>query len=379
MNLFDDYPRTDNSAPRHSESTYDLINRRTGQRWDQIRSDLNQWFETYPGGGQEDLRRRFQSAKSDQHVGAWWELYVHELLMRLNFRVNLHPSVPGTSRRPDFLVEDNESSFYLEATHVNSGIVDEGRESDREDVIFDLVNQARSAEFTVSMELERVGKEIPSASEIVRPIERWLAALSADEVERTQSMGEPLPWIALSPRDWVMTFEAVPVSPPHRGKAERILGFYPGTTGFVNDIQKAKAALDRKKRRYGNPDRPLVIALLSDSGFFDDDDVGQSLFGSEAVQYVQNDPNVKPRLVRQRDGFWMSWRGPSGKGVTAVLHAEGLKPWSYQEVTPRLWINPWASRKISCQIGLPLGLADDGGMVRLEGGTLTAGQLFPAN
>lgn len=374
--LFDRSIRNDTSAPRHSESTYELINRRVGPLWEEMRTDLNQWFNNFPQDGREDLRRRFQESKSEQHVGAWWELYVHALLRRLNYRVSLHPSIPGTRRRPDFLAENDEETFYVEATHVRSGIVDEGRESDREDVIFDLVNQASSTDFTVSMELERVGVETPSASEIVRPLEQWLSTLSADDVEKEQSEGGSLPWLAISARDWVMTFEAVPISRPHRGQAERILGFYPGKTGFVNDIQKSRAALDRKKRRYGKPDRPMIIALLSDSWFFDDDDVGQCLFGSEAVQYRQNDPTFKPRLVRQRDGFWMSNRGPSGKGISAVLHADCLRPWSFRAVTPRLWINPWAQLELESHMGLPLGLADDDGMVRLEEGKVSSAGLF---
>lgn len=379
MTLFEKYQRSDGSAPRHAESTYQLIDRRVGDSWDRVRSDLNDWFESYPEDGSEDLCRRFRSPKSDQHLGAWWELYVHELLRRLNFQIDLHPNIPGTSRRPDFSASRGEIEFYVEATHVQSGIADEGRDSDREDVMFDLVNQARSNDFTVSMEFEKVGKVTPAASEVVTPIERWLSALSADDVEIDQRRGVALPWLALSPRDWVMTFEAVPISRPHRGKAERILGFYPGTTGFVNDRQKAKAALDRKKSRYGTPERPMVIALLSDSGFFDDDDFGQCLFGSEAVQYLQNDPTFKPRLVRQRDGFWMSQRGPSGKNISAVLHSEGLKPWSYREVTPRLWTNPWAFRGLDCRCGLPLGSADEIGTIHFEKGSLTSTELFGPN
>ena len=41
----------------------------------------------------------------------------------------------------------------------------------------------------------------------------------------------------------------------------------PGVAGFVNDMDMMGRTLDRKRRKYGKPDEPLVFAILPMSSF----------------------------------------------------------------------------------------------------------------
>ncbi|BCB78382.1 hypothetical protein GCM10022251_30340 [Phytohabitans flavus] len=55
-------------------------------------------------------------AKDDRQVrGAFFELYLHERLLRIGYTVTCHPVLEGTSRRPDFLAERDGRSIYIEA------------------------------------------------------------------------------------------------------------------------------------------------------------------------------------------------------------------------------------------------------------------------
>src|SRR6266511_4921683 len=174
MRLFSIDERTDFSAASDAESTYAFLDRAAGKPWARVRDLLEGWFGNYPDEAKLGLRRRFQSDRWEQHVGAWWELYLYTLLARLGCRLTPEPPLNAGRGRPDFLVECDGESFYLEATAFASGIVDEGRDDKREVVMFEIVNQATSANFHVGIDFERVGTEQPKVAEVVQPLERWL-------------------------------------------------------------------------------------------------------------------------------------------------------------------------------------------------------------
>src|SRR2546423_5573065 len=101
--IFDDVPRTNDRPSRHSESRSGFLNRAAGPVFDRIRALMEDWFERYPAAGRADLRARLRTDSSDAFSAAFWELYQHETLTRMGFDLTLHPEVPGTAKRPDFL------------------------------------------------------------------------------------------------------------------------------------------------------------------------------------------------------------------------------------------------------------------------------------
>ncbi len=116
--LFDDILRTDASPRGHGESLYAFLNRVAGPDWDGVRNVLSEWHRHYPEEDQYVLQRRFQSADRRGLLGAFWELYLHELFRRLDFTVELHPQVAGVGRRPDFRLRRGSTVFLVEAVTI---------------------------------------------------------------------------------------------------------------------------------------------------------------------------------------------------------------------------------------------------------------------
>lgn len=342
--LFDPIARVDPSPAGHAEDSFSFMNRVHQAFWARVREVLDSWFAEYPRDARPDTAARFRDADPRQHFAAWWELYLFTLYRRLGYAVQVHPTVPGSSGKPDLLVARADDELYIEAAVVNSGIVDdEGRHAAREAWIYDAVNEAYDPNFHVQLEFDRVGMGRPKPAEIVRPLQEWLSGLDPDTVAGALDAGNDIPELELSVRDWELVFTPLPIKREARGQPGRLLGIYPASTGFVNDKEAVRRTLARKRRGYGLPDKPFVIALLCTSSFMSDEDIEQALMGSVSVQYWVNDPSREARWVRQRDGFWMRGTRPRGTRVSGALVGKSLFPWNCTHELPRLWLNPWAT------------------------------------
>lgn len=115
--LFPDRTLTDDSPRRRTERLYPFLSRSSWRVSERARALCENWFSRYPINEREraDLYGRFTSFKDEDHRAAYFELLLHELLFRLGGTVTIHPTVPETDPRPDFLVEIDGRRFYLEA------------------------------------------------------------------------------------------------------------------------------------------------------------------------------------------------------------------------------------------------------------------------
>ena len=172
--LFDNVNRPDLGPRLYAEDTYSFLNRATGPFWERIRGKLDRWSTAYPDET-GDLRRRFRSRDHRQHYGAWWELYIHQLLTSLGFEVTPHPEVHGSSGRPDFLARRRRDAFYVEAVTEFSGIAANPPRSALEPAILDVINEVDASDFFVSVRLSQIGTSMPRRRQITGPIAAWLA------------------------------------------------------------------------------------------------------------------------------------------------------------------------------------------------------------
>jgi hypothetical protein len=340
--LFDAVARTDESAARHLEGRYRFLNRKAGVFFDRIRATMEDWWRRYPAEGRADLRGRFRSGSDEAFSGAFWELYHHECLIRQGYEVTLHPEVPGTSGRPDFLArKPGDFGFYLEATVATTSHDKKAAEM-RLGAIYDVLNDLDSPNFFLSVEVEQEGTLPPATKRLRSDLSSWLGTLDPDALIGQGLQYPDGPQHVWEEADWRVRFRPVPKSPERRGKPGRAIGIYDAGGGFIDTTSALRRAIAEKAGRYGKPDRPYVLAVLIEAHFIDAEDVANSLFGTVAYR-IFADPNREAEPVRKPDG---SWRGPSGPvntRVSAVLTAVNLGPWSVPRLAPRLWLNPWAS------------------------------------
>jgi len=143
----------------------------------------------------------------------------------------------------------------------------------------------------------------------------------------------------------------ITVVPKHlRQAGGRAIGgrILPG--GIVQPHLPIKAAVESKAGRYGQLDRPYVIAVCALETFANAGSAIDALFGTEAVVVAENGAH---RSVRNCDGAWRGPKGPTHTRVSAVLSTERLTPWDVGQRQMRLIHNPWATRPLS---SLPWGI-----------------------
>jgi hypothetical protein len=361
--LFDDLRRTDPS-PSRGEDSFTFLNRVGTPYWGEVRRLLEEWFGRYPADDAPQLRAMFRSKLPGQHWAAWWELYLHELFKRLGYEVSIHPELPDSKGSPDFELFLDGSRLYVEATVVFSGIVSGDGDLSAPPWMLNALNDVDNGNFFVRLiEVLGAGPEQLKNREVSAPIKKWLDGLDPDQVAGDYEQGSALPRHRIAQRGWEIVCEAWPVRPDARGKSDhRVFGAGPIQSGCVDDIGQFESALKTKAGHYGRPEAPLVTAVLSNSSFMERIDIEQALFGREAVQ-VPVDDTVEPRLVRQRNGFWVRRDGPQNQRVSAVLSAIGLHPWNAPSVVPQIWLNPWANHPLKEEWPFPEATATDSGVI----------------
>jgi hypothetical protein len=375
MQLFQDFERTEPPPGTRSESLFHFLNRVTGPDWEAVRAVMNDWFTRWPVDAQADLRGRFQDDNPHQSIGAFWELYLHELHLRLGFQLERDPDVPGTTKHPDFLVVTDEGSYYLEATII--GFSDEEMATRRRrDIMLDLIDEAECADFWVNIKVPVEGRATPRRSEVVDPIEAKFATLNWEELnESLAGSSAPAPEFSLAIRDWVLNFRVYPRGAQFRGDpSNRTIGMGPSWSGVVDERQAIESDLKAKAKRYGRPDRPFVIAALCIRDFADDRSIEQALYGPEVVRIAvprsgRSAGAGQARMARDPHGLWQWGDEQRATRVSAVLTASHINPWLMARADLTIWKNPWAA--LPLQIELPFrtvtGNVDEGRLVVTEG------------
>lgn len=172
LQVFDDVERTDGAPAYDTEDSFHFLNRVAGTPWAKVRELTEEWFADYPASEQADLRSRYRETDAPQHYGAGWELYIYTLYRRLGYDVKVHPTLPNTPRKPDFLVTRGDISTYVECVvHLSTGGTPRRGGGAESSWIFEATNRARNPNFMVNIDIEQTGSERPKAAEIIGPLE----------------------------------------------------------------------------------------------------------------------------------------------------------------------------------------------------------------
>ncbi len=217
---------------------------------------LEAWLARYPEEHRAELKTRL--GQENGRSAAFFEIYLHELLTRLGYDlVAVHPIAPGSDKRPEFLFRDRDGQeLYLEATEVK-GPEEDSKAAERERELHEAIERADIEDWHVSsidwMEAPDKGLSSKRCKQIAKALKKW-----AD----SQPQGEPKAPVFLSLDQllgnstfqhpgWDLEFQLSQKSTISGiGK-----GYWLGAQGSICN------ALKRKARRYGELDRPYVIAI----------------------------------------------------------------------------------------------------------------------
>lgn len=349
MSLFDDFTRTDSDYADYGESHYGYLNRSARPEIGKVRSKLNEWFDAFPASEHVHLKSDFQSGTSAQFFGGFTELYCHALLKAQQYDAIPHPDT-GTSTRLDFDVQkDGESKFLLECTVATE--YDEGSTADRlMNQVLSALNTVHSPNFFLAVTRYGAPSFTPSLTQIKRSVEEHLSGIdpdSADFAANAHLINEDSPYYwEYTERDWKIGFQPIAKKAEARGReGVRLIGTLGDSHAKSWDsYEPMMRSLKRKATKYGELQKPYVIAVNAMDIFLDEDDVLDVLFG-KAVTRVNRTTHAVTH-DRNHDGFWRGPRGAQHKRVSAVLIIPDMGPWSIGSKTPTLWHNPWATKPL---------------------------------
>ena len=341
--LFDATPGTDMGLPRQGELPFRYLNRSAEPEKRRIRNLLEKWYKDYPISAQKDVKERFRSDNQDTHQSAFFELLVHAMLRKLGYDVEPHPDIPGSSRRPDFLVNTGEQSFYLEATVIGRDRRETAATAAEQDVLNKL-NSLVSPYYRLTVSMSgRLTKFLPH-HRIVGPFKQWLVT-DGPPVEHPTwtlegSVGEP---IRIEHEDWELVGEFVPWD------ANKPNLPYPATedtfiVASATDIEvRFPPIYHTLKEKAGlyNPDLPLVIAVSASDDYLPYGQIqeAQALFGTG---HVRNPINTFSEHSKT-PGLWIKRNGePSCGQVASVLTVYKAIIYRLKDQRCRMYLNPWS-------------------------------------
>ena len=338
MNLFDDMDHKPATSMSNLYSAFVAVNK-DGSPGEQDRRDkLESWFKKFPTDGQNDLRKRFRSSSHDDHDGAFFELFLHELMTNLGFKVEqVHPTLPDSGKHPDFLVCDGSKCFYLEAATTGSRSGPFTLKNIEQEVLEEL-EELTSPNFNLSIEitgeLSRAIRKAPLRSKFK---ELLLQGHDPDKVKATvDACGfDAAPSVLYETDGWCIQAWLSPISRPARRHCQtRRIKVNFARARRTNSIDPVRNKLRGKGKNYGYPQLPLVIAVQTRDMFYNGRQHDMEvLFGNEGILYVDG----VPEQASEPNGVWSTGRGTR---IGAFFSVQKADIWNFPYASGCLYVNP---------------------------------------
>lgn len=355
LTLFDDIVRTDHRHSTRARSSFDFLNTSAWPACYNMRDTLEQWFERYPDSSKNDLCARFR--KRDQnHESAFFELFLHEVFCRLELSPEVHPESQRGRSRPDFAITSgNGSIFYVEANV--AGLRGFMAEDPLEDAVLDAIDALAVERPTgIALRARTRGNlaQSPSINRIKAKVRRWIDRIDGEF--RVPGRIEAEPSLEISHGGWSLTLAAI-----HRFEhdSKRLIHFGPGKSGLSSDDVALRKNVLAKAKQHPGLNRPLIVAINTQSGFQDREDELSALFGQELVSLGEDeDGNIVtlPYVTREPDAVWRNRAGSRYSRLHGVLYFRGVRPWNAHIVTSHLYVNPYIQAHVPDEL-LRLGSA----------------------
>jgi hypothetical protein len=378
MPLFDDTTRTYDGPADYREPHFHYLNRSARIDITRLRLEVDLWFRRYPSEHSSDLRARFRSSDNVQYGGAFFELFLHEFLLRLSCSIEIHPEMPGTTRRPEFKVTSSDGGqFYLEARVVTDESKDAAAARQRQNAAYDAINDLDSPDYWINVEVYGLPDSAVPTRKLKQFIKTELAKLVYDDVVyRYEKLGlGGLPRWRFQFGDWTMILFPLPKQTARGKVGVRPLGVQMSAPRSIDPVTPIRDAILEKAKRYGTPDLPFVVAINALSDFLNEEKIIEALFGSDA--WVLRLGGSDLEFQRQLDGVWTS---PAGqyRRISAVLAFKKVDIWNYRDAFVRLYHHHSPTLKLTGPLSrLPQAVARDGRLEFVEGESLA--QIFSAS
>jgi hypothetical protein len=342
MSIFDDIPRTSLALPAE-EAKFAYLNLSARPEAGRVREKVDAWSAGYPEKNRDELVARLRSAIDDQHHSAFFELFLYHLLLARGCKVlEIEPTLPHTSKSPDFLAENGaQERFYLEAVQVSGLSSQDVAAQARLSTALAAVDSTPSPLHFLDLMVRGSPSQPLSTKKLITALKSWIARLPADETAKDVP---PFVWdehgAKIELRAWT------------RSKLDasgRATGISRTPVMRIEPSREIRPALKKKASRYGKLDHPYLVALNALSIHHGETAVIDALLGTPVVRLSRGpDGEEIVEEVRQPDGIWYGppYGQPQDTRLSGVIALKRIDPWNFCSKTGLLIPNPWAAEPL---------------------------------
>ncbi|MFP4498249.1 MAG: hypothetical protein ACLFQV_08555 [Vulcanimicrobiota bacterium] len=344
MKLFDENVKAGTDYRKYAESYFSYFNRSSRHTIKKIKEIFEGWYCKYPEEQKGSLRKNFRRNNNKIHKRAFFKLFVHELFLRLNCKIQANPIIQGCCSSPDFLMETLKGEkFYLDTILASNETDEEARLWMKTDKIYELIEDIKSKRFYVVVHVNNYSKKLPSKKSIQNKVAGWLKNLP-EMAHRENMETEELPSFYYGHNGWQIVFYAYPRK--ERGNETASSVRPPGMLLLKHKIQEDDQIEENiyniilnKVGLYKKIDLPYILAINIYNSVDFKSDLLDVLYGeklNELEEAIINKAN------RPDDGVFTNDNQKKSKGISAVLAFNKLTPWKLTLTDYFMFQNPFA-------------------------------------
>ncbi|MFZ1181648.1 MAG: hypothetical protein WAN92_09150 [Herbaspirillum sp.] len=338
---FDDIERSGQDGKRQDESDFDYLNTSARPEAQRVRTAIAEWLKHFPEAHRKEVINRIRGDDT-QFSSATFELFLHEVCLRLGWRVEIHPALSnGNTKRPDFRVETPSGSFYLEATFASQFSSDQKAAEQRKKKVLRAIDDLHLPNFHLGIYLS--GNPQKEINKRKLNLQQWIKSLDLDDIERRYRNREEITPYHFSKDGWSIHFRPIPRKSCGRNALRRTIWILGEDIRTVDVRSSLHKAAKKKAGKYGNLDLPLVVAVNLEEDHVDITQERDALFGTTQYCFDRN-TGEQTDTIRKSDGVW---RGPPSSIYTRlsavwVFRAFDVWRWAARS-SSLLYLNSWAT------------------------------------
>jgi hypothetical protein len=318
--LFDDITRNDLNYSENNENPYDFYNRSSRYKFVVVRELLNKWFSEYPDAEKNDLKNRFRKTFDS----AFYELFLYKLFVNLGFQVQIHPKLPHSKKRPDFLITKGELEIYVEAKidyDKSTELIAIERKISQ---FYDDLNKLKVKGFYFALsELYLKNNSQPSAKKVIKFIEKKIDKLNPELIKQLSKENHSDQILCFHYDDDNLSIKITPLPVDNSLKdafIENPIGMHPFKSFTGSGEQSMENSIKKKAKRYGKLDKPFIVCLNVISEKFPKSvDFERLIWGVEALICLNKPEKKSFQWSRKDDSIFLNNKKITLENLSGVL------------------------------------------------------------
>lgn len=318
MKLFEEKQRNNFEPSKYNENTYNYLDSSNREKAIEIRMKLERMFERYPKNEQKEVKNRLMDNRHFEST--FFEMYLYNLFIEKGFQMVSHPTLEDTNNRPDFLLKKEGIEVYLEAK-VDYNLSQNGQSMERKlNQVIDSINSIDGKQFRIAIiDLNIISDKQPSIRKFREDIKFKLKNL--DKVTSLFDENDTKKLLTNYYEDDNLEIEYDLFIVPKTYNDSRLIMVNSPTVQWVNSHLSLRKALEKKASRYGNMNKPFILAINALDFFVDEEEVRNAVLGDLGILLGRDyNGNFKDNMkYHKNNGFFSYEDTEKNNNISGVI------------------------------------------------------------